>query len=101
MSVRRNHRVLLGSRPTGAPTLGDFRLDEGDVPVPGDGQVLLLLRNLYLSLDPYMRGRMSDASSYAPPFPVDAPMGGATVSRVAASRHDGFAEGDFVLGYAG
>lgn len=99
MTLTRNRRVLLNSRPQGAPTPGDFRLDEVDVPVPGDGQVLL--RTLTLSLDPYMRGRMSDAASYAQPFAVGAPMGGATVSRVAESRHDGFAQGDLVLGYAG
>lgn len=94
-----NRRVLLNSRPEGAPTPGNFRLDEVDVPVPGDGQVLL--RNLYLSLDPYMRGRMSDAASYAPPFSIGAPMGGATVSRVVASQRNDLVEDDLVLGYAG
>jgi NADPH-dependent curcumin reductase CurA len=99
MTQTHNRRVLLTSRPKGSPTPDNFRLDEADVPVPGDGQVLL--RNLYLSLDPYMRGRMSDAPSYVPPFPIGAPLGGATVSQVAASRHDGFAEGDLVLGFGG
>ena len=99
MTHTRNRRVLLNSRPEGAPTPGNFRLDEVDVPAPSAGQVLL--HNLYLSLDPYMRGRMSDVASYAPPFSIGVPMGGATVSRVAASRRDDLAEGDLVLGYAG
>ncbi len=99
MTRSRNRRVLLEQRPKGSPTPDNFRLDEADVPVPDDGQVLL--QNLSLSLDPYMRGRMSDAPSYVPPFPVGAPMGGATVSRVAISRHEGFTEGDLVLGFGG
>ena len=59
-----NRRIVLNSRPVGAPTAANFKLKEGTVPIPSDGQVLL--RTLYLSLDPYMRGRMSDAESYAP-----------------------------------
>ena len=81
-----HHRILLDKRPTGAPQLSDFRLDEQPVPEPGEGQVLL--RTIYLSLDPYMRGRMSDAPSYAPPVEVGAVMvnsGGSGV-RVAAHR---------------
>jgi hypothetical protein len=89
-----NRRVILASRPTGAPTPANFRLEDGAVPVPAEGQVLL--RTVYLSLDPYMRGRMSDAPSYAPPFAVGEPLGGGTVCRVAASRHPGFQVGDWV-----
>jgi NADPH-dependent curcumin reductase CurA len=94
-----NRSIVLNSRPHGAPTAADFRLQESAVPVPQDGQVLL--RTLYLSLDPYMRGRMSDAASYAAPVEIGAPMIGATVSRVEASRHPGFAVGDLVLAFSG
>jgi NADPH-dependent curcumin reductase CurA len=94
-----NRSIVLNSRPHGAPTAADFRLQESAVPVPEDGQVLL--RTLYLSLDPYMRGRMSDAASYAAPVEIGAPMIGATVSRVEASRHPGFAVGDLVLAFSG
>ena len=94
-----NRRIVLKSRPRGAPTAGDFRLERTPVPLPGAGQVLL--RTLYLSLDPYMRGRMSDAPSYAAPVALGDVMVGGTVSRVEASFHDGFKVGDRVLGYAG
>lgn len=94
-----NLKILLHSRPTGAPTADNFRLESGPVPVPGPGQ--LLLRTLFLSLDPYMRGRMSDAPSYAAPVAVGAVMGGGTVARVETSLHPGFAAGDLVLAYGG
>lgn len=94
-----NRRIVLASRPKGAPTPQDFRLEQLDVPTPAEGEVVL--RTLYLSLDPYMRGRMSDAPSYAPPTAIDDVMVGGTVSRVVASRHQKFAEGDLVLGGSG
>lgn len=94
-----NRRIVLNRRPRGAPTAEDFRLEQVDVPRPADGQVLL--RTLYLSLDPYMRGRMSDAPSYAPPVALGEVMVGGTVSRVEASRHPDFEVGDRVVGYAG
>ncbi|MFC3815205.1 NADP-dependent oxidoreductase [Lysobacter sp. GCM10012299] len=94
-----NRRIVLASRPKGAPTPQDFRLEQTDVPTPGEGEVLL--RTLYLSLDPYMRGRMSEAPSYAPPTAIDDVMVGGTVCRVVASRHPKFAEGDLVLGGSG
>src|SRR6185369_12700693 len=92
-----NRRIVLNCRPAGAPTAENFRLEEHAVPVPADGQVLL--RTLYLSLDPYMRGRMSDAPSYAPPVAVGDVMVGGTVSRVEASQHPDFQPGDVVVGY--
>lgn len=95
----RNRRILLASRPAGAPTTADFRMDEVPVPDPAEGQVLLGV--LLLSLDPYMRGRMSDARSYAAPVAVGAVMEGGTVARVLRSRHAGFAEGDLVLSHSG
>ncbi len=98
-TTARNRRFVLASRPEGAPTPDNFRLESGDVPTPGDGQVLL--RTVFLSLDPYMRGRMSDAPSYAAPVDIDQVMVGGTVCRVAASRHPDYAEGDWVLAYTG
>ncbi len=94
-----NRRVLLNSRPQGAPTPDNFRLETTDLPQPSEGQVLL--RTVYLSLDPYMRGRMSDASSYAPPVELGEVMVGGTVCRVEQSMHPDFVEGDWVLGYTG
>ena len=94
-----NRKIVLNSRPIGAPTSENFRLEEGVAPVPADGQVLL--RTLYLSLDPYMRGRMSDAPSYAPPVEVGTEMIGGTVSRVERSLHPDYQTGDLVLGFSG
>src|SRR3954466_6286284 len=92
-------RIVLASRPVGEPKQTDFRIEEGAVPVPGEGQVLL--RTIWLSLDPYMRGRMSDGPSYAQPVPIGGVMEGGTVSEVIASNHPGFARGDIVLSRAG
>jgi hypothetical protein len=94
-----NRQILLAARPVGAPKPTDFQLAERPVPEPADGQVLL--RTLYLSLDPYMRGRMSDAKSYSASVEIGAPMVGGTVSRVERSRNPAFAEGDLVLAGAG
>ena len=94
-----NRRIVLHSRPVGAPTPDNFRLEEIAVAAPESGQVLL--RTLYLSLDPYMRGRMSDGPSYAAPVAIGGVMVGSTVSRVEASAHAGFEPGDLVLGYSG
>ena len=94
-----NRRVVLNTRPRGAPTAEDFRLASDPVPKPEAGQVLL--RTLYLSLDPYMRGRMSDGPSYAAPVAIGDVMVGGTVSRVEVSRHGDFKVGDLMLGYTG
>src|SRR6202012_344759 len=77
----------------------DFRLEDHPVPTPGEGQVLL--RTIWLSLDPYMRGRMSDGPSYATPVPIGGVMEGGTVAEVIASNNPGFARGDIVLSRAG
>ncbi len=98
-SPTRNRRIVMAARPKGAPTPADFRLEETPLPELAEGQVLL--RTQYLSLDPYMRGRMSDAPSYAPPMEVGETMVGGTVNRVMASKHPKFREGDLVLGNAG
>lgn len=94
-----NRKIILNSRPVGEPTPENFCLEESAVPVPADDQVLL--RTLYLSLDPYMRGRMSDAPSYAPPVEVGAEMIGGTVSRVERSLHPDYQTGDLVLSFNG
>jgi len=94
-----NRRIVLASRPVGAPVVDNFRLETSPIPVPAEGQVLL--RALYLSLDPYMRGRMSEAKSYAPPVALGEVMVGGTVSRVVTSRHPDFPEGTLVLSYTG
>ncbi|TWE12743.1 NADP-dependent oxidoreductase [Rudaeicoccus suwonensis] len=91
-------RIVLASRPVGEPTDDDFRIETVDLPQPGDGQALL--QTLFLSLDPYMRGRMSDAPSYAAPVEIGQTMVGATVSRVVEAS-DRFQPGDVVLGYGG
>jgi NADPH-dependent curcumin reductase CurA len=94
-----NRRIVLASRPRGLPVPDNFRLDHVGVPTPGDGE--LLLRTVYLSLDPYMRGRMSDAPSYAPPVELDHVMIGGAVSRVVRSLHPNYLVGDWVLGVTG
>lgn len=95
----RNRRWVLASRPHGAPVAENFRLEEDAIATPGEGQVLL--RTVFLSLDPYMRGRMSDTPSYSPPVKIGEVMCGGTVSRVVKSQHPDFAEGDWVQGYSG
>lgn len=94
-----NRALVLQQRPHGAPDADTFRLTETPVPQAQDGQVLL--RTLYLSLDPYMRGRISAAKSYAASVELGAVMVGGTVSRVEASRHPDFQVGQLVLGYSG
>lgn len=94
-----NRQITLASRPVGAPTAANFKTLDTPVPTPGEGQ--LLLRNLYLSLDPYMRGRMSDAPSYAAPVGIGEVMGAGTVARVKASNHPGYRRGDLVLAQGG
>jgi hypothetical protein len=92
-------RIVLASRPVGEPKPTDFRLEETTVPTPGEGQVLL--RTIWLSLDPYMRGRMSDGPSYAAPVPIGGVMEAGTVNEVIVSNNPGFAKGDIVLARAG
>lgn len=94
-----NRALVLQQRPHGVPDANTFRMTESPVPEPQEGQVLL--RTLYLSLDPYMRGRISAAKSYAASVEIGAVMVGGTVSRVEASRHPDFAVGQLVLGYSG
>ena len=97
--TRTCHRIVLASRPTGPVTPDNFRLETVPVPEPADGQ--LLVRVHYLSLDPYMKGRMMESRSYAQPQPLDETMIGGTVGVVESSRHPGFQAGDVVLGMLG
>ena len=94
-----NRSIVLHSRPVGAPTLANFRLEESAVPIPTSGQ--MLLRTMFLSLDPYMRGRLSDAPSYAAPVAIGAVMVGGTVCRVETSLHPDYQPGDVVQSYSG
>lgn len=92
-------QIRLAARPVGEPTDDVFETTTEELASPGDGDVVL--RTLYLSLDPYMRGRMNDVRSYAPPVPLGGVMVGATVSEVVESRSSERAVGDVVLAYTG
>jgi len=94
-----NRRIVLASRPVGAPVAENFRLEEAEKPTPAQGE--LLLRSVYLSLDPYMRGRMSDAKSYADPVAIDEVMVGGTVCQIEASNHPDYQVGEWVLAFTG
>ncbi len=91
--------VVLRRRPVGAPTADIFAIEESAIPTPAEGQVVT--RTIFLSIDPYMRGRLSDAKSYAAPVPIGGMMEGETVGEVIASRDPGFAPGDIVVGPRG
>ena len=84
-------RIVLVSRPVGEPKASDFRVEDCAIPAPGEGQVLL--RTIWLSLDPYMRGRMSDGPSYAAPVPIGGVMEGGTVSRGRRLEQSGLCQG--------
>ena len=99
MSAAVNRRIVLARRPQGPPSVQDFRLEQLPRPAPGPGQVLL--RTRFLSLDPYMRGRMNAGPSYAPPVAIDATMTGQTVSVVEASENPAFTAGELVLANVG
>ncbi|RAS64094.1 hypothetical protein C8D87_106500 [Lentzea atacamensis] len=87
--------VRLASRPKGWPTEDNFEIAEVEIPTPGEGQILV--RNVVMSVDPYMRGRMNDVKSYVPPFQVGKPLEGGAVGEVVASNAEGIAVGDNVL----
>ena len=90
-----SREIRLAARPRGAPVSSDFELAEREVPDPGDGE--LVIRNAFVSVDPYMRGRMNDVKSYVPPFAIGEPMTGGAVGQVVASRNDRFPEGTWVV----
>lgn len=95
----KSQQIVLASRPVGMPKPQNFRLEEVDLPQAEEGEVTV--RVLFLSLDPYMRGRMSDAKSYAAPVPIDGIMEGETICEVLKSRSSNFAPGDIVRGRTG
>ena len=99
MQAQSNHKVVLAARPVGEPTPADFSLVNEDIPTIGDGEILC--RTIYLSLDPYMRGRMSDAKSYSAPVEIGGVIVGGTVSEVMESNNPKFAPGDTVFSMGG
>jgi len=99
MKPAKNRRIVLAARPVGEPVDENFRLEESDIPAPGEGETLL--RTVYLSLDPYMRGRMNEAQSYAPPVEIGQVMEGGTVSEVVESKAAEVRPGDLVVGHTG
>src|SRR5262245_7401396 len=94
-----NRRIVLANHPNGDPTPADFRLEEAPIPQLKDGEILL--QTVYLSLDPYMRSRMSTAASYAAGTALNDVMVGGTVSRVIATRNPAFKKGELVNAYSG
>jgi len=99
MTIGTARQIVLAARPKGKPQLTDFRLEETPIPTPRSEQVLLEVQ--YLSLDPYMRGRMDDRKSYAKPLQLGDVMVGETVAKVIASKHPRYSEGDIVLAHTG
>ena len=99
MSEPRNRQILLASRPEGWVTEDNFELTESSIPEPDDGQILT--RNIYMSVDPYMRGRMNDARSYIPPFQIGKVCEAGVVAEVIESRNPEFAKGDYISGMLG
>ena len=94
-----NRQILLASRPSGEPSLDNFRLAETEIPKPGSGQ--MLLRTVYLSLDPYMRGRMDPGPSYAPRVEIGQVMVGQSICEVVESKISNYQAGDIVLAGGG
>src|SRR5262245_24658598 len=99
MTLSIARQIVLAARPKGKPQSTDFRLEETAIPTPASGQLLLGVQ--YLSLDPYMRGRMDDRKSYAKPLQLGEVMTGETVAQVRTSNHSGYVEGDIVLAPTG
>jgi NADPH-dependent curcumin reductase CurA len=99
MTKKISREIRLKSRPEGLPAETDFELAEAEIPEVGDGDVLV--QNIYMSVDPYMRGRMYDRKSYVPPFQVGMPLEGGCVGRVTESKSGSFEIGDYVLGMLG
>ncbi|HEY9404233.1 MAG TPA: NADP-dependent oxidoreductase [Pyrinomonadaceae bacterium] len=94
-----NKKIILAARPSGLPTVDNFRIVEAEMPRPAAGEVLL--KTLYLSVDPYMRGRMNEGKSYVAPFELNEVVTGGVVSEVVESRSENFQAGDIVAGFLG
>src|SRR5262245_18562661 len=99
MNEAQARQIVRASRPQGRPKPSDFRLEETAIPTPSARQILLRVE--YLSLDPYLRGRMDDRKSYAKPVPLGGVMEGESVGTVIASKHPGYSEGEIVLARTG
>jgi NADPH-dependent curcumin reductase CurA len=99
MAEKVSREIRLKNRPAGLPSESDFELAEVTLPQVGERQVLV--QNIYMSVDPYMRGRMVDRKSYVPPFQLNQPLEGGCVGRVIESKNEQFQVGDFVLGMLG
>jgi NADPH-dependent curcumin reductase CurA len=99
MSTHKSREIRLARRPEGMPRPTDFELAETEISGPGEGQVLV--RNIYMSVDPYMRGRMVERESYVPPFQIGQPLSGGAVGQVVESKNSGFARGDYVSNFSG
>src|SRR6202142_4191598 len=95
MSTTTSREIRLASRPRGLPTADNFTLAQVELAPPQEGQVLV--RNLYMSVDPYMRGRMNSGKSYVPPFELGKPLEGGAVGEVIESRAEGLEPGDVVV----
>jgi NADPH:quinone reductase len=91
-----NKVILLNKRPVGKPVLGDFKFTSESIPLPLEGEILL--KTLYVSVDPYLRGRMNDSKSYVPSFELNKPIQSGIISEIIVSNHTGFKVGDFVSG---
>lgn len=89
-------QIILVSRPKGLPTIENFKMEEVELPVIGEGKVLL--EGMYYSVDPYMRGRMNDVKSYVPPFEIEQPLSGGVVAKVIESKSNNFKSGDIITG---
>lgn len=91
-----NQSIILAKRPIGRPSLSDFKLVNEETPQIGNGEILL--KTSYISVDPYLRGRMSDAKSYIPPFQINQPISSGMIAEVVESKSEKFSKGDFVSG---
>src|SRR5271154_5061724 len=100
MTSQKSREIRLKKRPHGMPTHADFELAETAIPTPAKGQVLV--RNIFMSVDPYMRGRMVDRESYVPPFQIGETLSGGAVGQVTQSNgNDRFKPGDYVSNFSG
>jgi len=99
MTSQKNREIRLKKRPQGMPAPADFELAETPIPTAAQGQVLV--RNIYMSVDPYMRGRMVDRESYVPPFQIGEALSGGAVGQVVESKNDRFKKGDYVSNFSG
>jgi NADPH-dependent curcumin reductase CurA len=91
-----NKLILLNKRPVGKPVLSDFRFEDASIPSPMEGEILL--KTLYVSVDPYLRGRMNDSKSYVPSFELNKPIQSGIVAEILVSKHTSFKEGDLFEG---